>query len=207
MNCARIKYAIWMILGGIILVCGLQYTIQYQAQQQLQKQLAEKVIRFHVLANSDTPEDQALKLCVRDAIGSYVQNELPETESKGACRELMLAHLEDIEEVASDVICDKGYSYEVTASLTDCEFPTKTYGDYTFPAGTYEALRVVIGEGAGANWWCVMYPNMCFENSIYEVVDDNAKEALRKVLDEEEYEAVFSSGKYEIRLRFLEWFK
>ena len=67
-------------------------------------------------------------------------------------------------------------------------------------------MQVVIGDGAGENWWCVLYPNMCFENSVYEVVDENAKEALREVLDKEEYEAVLASGKYEIRFRFLEWF-
>lgn len=105
------------------------------------------------------------------------------------------------------MIAAEGYTYEVRASLAECEFPTKTYGAYTFPAGIYEALRVVIGEGEGANWWCVMYPNMCFENSMYEVIDEKAEKALRKVLDEEEYEAVLSSGKYEIRFRFLEWFR
>ena len=83
----------------------------------------------------------------------------------------------------------------------------KTYGAYTFPAGRYEALRVTIGEGAGENWWCVLYPNMCFENSMYEVVDERGEKALREVLDEKEYEAVLKEGNYQIRLRILDFFR
>lgn len=193
-------------IAMMFLVNGMVYKVQYE-KQQLQQQLAEKVIRFHVLANSDGAEDQQLKLSVRDAIGSYMQEELLQVEDKAACEKLIEERLEEIEQVAESVITSAGYSYEVAACLTECEFPVKTYGEYTFPAGNYEALRVTIGEGKGANWWCVMYPNMCFENSMYEVVDENAKKALREVLDEEEYEAVFASGKYEIRFRFLEWFR
>lgn len=193
-------------LMGTALSSGILYGVQYQQQKQLQEQLAEKVIRFHVLANSDSEEDQALKLLVRDAIGGYMQ-ELPVAEDKAACEAILVERIDEIEQVAEEVIENEGYSYEVAACLTECDFPVKTYGEYTFPAGTYEALRVTIGAGEGANWWCVMYPNMCFENSMYEVVDENAKKALREVLDEEEYEAVLASGKYEIRFRLLDFFR
>lgn len=188
-----------------VLVSGIFYGVRYRQQNQLQKQLAEKVIRFHVLANSDREEDQALKLLVRDAIGGYMQT-LPAASDKESCEAMILERIPQIEQTAEQIIFENGYDYSVTACLTNCDFPVKTYGEYTFPAGNYEALRVTIGDGEGANWWCVMYPNMCFKNSIYEVVDEHAKKALREVLDEEEYQAVLSSGKYEIRLRFLEWF-
>lgn len=199
--------AMFSIVAFTIIISVSVYWKQYQKQHQLQQQLAEKVIRFHVLANSDSEEDQALKLLVRDAIGSYMQEEVKTAQNKAECEALINEHLIEIEQVAAEVIVNEGYSYEVSACLTDCDFPVKTYGEYTFPAGTYDALRVTIGAGEGANWWCVMYPNMCFENSMYEVVDENAKEALREVLDEEEYEAVLASGEYEVRFRFLEWFR
>lgn len=82
-------------------------------------------------------------------------------------------------------------------------FPGKTYGDYTFPEGNYEALEITLGDGAGHNWWCVLYPNMCFRGSVYEVVEDEAKENLKEVLTPDEYESIFDSGKYEIKLKSL----
>lgn len=200
----------WGVIGLSLFLLGVNgviYKVQYDKQFRIQQQLAEKVLRFHVLANSNSEKDQALKICVRDAIGEYMQEQLEGEMDKEASKERIAAHLVDIEAIAEEIVAQEGCSYEVTAQLTQCDFPVKTYGAYTFPAGEYEALQVVIGEGAGENWWCVLYPNMCFENSVYEVVDENAKEALRKVLNQEEYEAVLSSGNYEIRFRFLEWFR
>ena len=134
--------------------------MQYGKNQRIQGQIAGKVLRFHVLANSDT-------------------------------------------ETAQAVVREAGYGYEVHAAIEETDFPSKTYGKFTFPAGKYEALRVVIGEGAGHNWWCVMYPNMCFEGSMYEVVDESAGEELKKVLSKEEYRAVLEEENYEVRCRYL----
>lgn len=194
-------FVVFLFVASVVI-----YKVQYDRQVLLQQQLAEKVLRFHVLANSNSREDQELKLLVRDTIGGYMQENLPSVVDKEESKKVIAAHLSEIEAIAEDTIVKKGYDYKVRARLTECDFPVKTYGDYIFPAGTYEALQVVIGDGAGENWWCVLYPNMCFENSVYEVVDENAKEALREVLDKEEYESVLASGKYEIRFRFLEWF-
>ena len=113
------------------------------------------------------------------------------------------AHLPEITETAQAVVREAGYGYEVHAAIEETDFPSKTYGKFTFPAGKYEALRVVIGEGAGHNWWCVMYPNMCFEGSMYEVVDESAGEELKKVLSKEEYRAVLEEENYEVRCRYL----
>ena len=197
------RYIIMGVLLFLFVSTGAWYTRQYYLQQQL----AEKVLRFHVLANSDSMEDQQLKLEVRDAIGGYMQERMAMAVSKEACKAMVTEHLSDIEQVAGAVVKEAGFSYEVHAELTNCEFPVKAYGAYTFPAGNYEALRVTIGDGNGQNWWCVMYPNMCFENSVYEVVDEKAEESLRAVLDEAEYQAVLNSGTYEVRFRFLEWFR
>lgn len=201
---SRKKITKYIGIGAILLLVVLA-GIRYVGAYQLQRQLAEKVLRFHVLANSDSKEDQSLKLSVRDAIGGYMKEQMGQMTSKQECEAFVSRELPEIERVAEQVVKEAGYSYEVHVKLTKCEFPIKTYGAYTFPAGEYDALRVTIGEGTGKNWWCVMYPNMCFVNSMYEVVDENSKEALRAVLDEAEYEAVLGSGEYEIRWRILEW--
>lgn len=91
--------------------------------------------------------------------------------------------------------------------LTDTDFPVKTYGAYTFPAGNYEALEIVIGAGKGHNWWCVMYPNMCFSDTMYEVIDEDARSSLKRVLSEDEYQQVLASGDYQVKFKSFEILK
>lgn len=197
------RKVIWYILVAMSLSLTGLLGMQYMRKQQIQQGIAEKVLRFHVIANSDSPADQALKLKVRDAVGAKMGRILAAADSRGECEAIVTEHLADIEQIAEKVIGEEGYDYQVSAVVGEVSFPVKTYGNYTFPAGTYEALEVVIGEGVGQNWWCVMYPNMCFSGSVYEVVDADAKEALEEVLSEAEYAEVFSSGDYEIKFRYL----
>lgn len=200
------KITAYIIMG--VILCTIATTgLLWCRQQLMQRQLAEKVLRFHVLANSDSVEDQKLKLQVRDAIGGYMQEKMQNQESKADCERFVSEKMPEMEALARQVIEDAGFSYEVRAELTECVFPVKTYGAYTFPAGNYDALRVTIGEGKGQNWWCVMYPNMCFENSMYEVVDKKSEEKLRAVLDDAEYRMVLETGNYEVRFWLLELFK
>lgn len=194
---------VWYILVGMNLVLLLLLGLQYGRNLRMQEDIAGKVLRFHVLANSDSKEDQALKLAVRDAVGAEMSEVLAGAKDRAACEKIINANLNRITTTAERVVAEWGYDYKVEAALEEVDFPVKTYGDYTFPAGKYEALRVVIGEGEGHNWWCVMYPNMCFSGSVYEVVDEEAEEKLREVLTEEEYEDVLSSGDYEVRLKCL----
>ena len=128
---------------------------------------------------------------------------LSDVQDRAACEQVVEAHLPEITETAQAVVREAGYGYEVHAAIEETDFPSKTYGKFTFPAGKYEALRVVIGEGEGHNWWCVMYPNMCFEGSMYEVVDESAGEELKKVLSKEEYRAVLEEENYKVRCRYL----
>ena len=102
-------------------------------------------------------------------------------------------------------MCIRDSSYDADATLSSCYFPVKTYGDMIFPAGEYEALKVNLGKSAGKNWWCVMYPNMCFSDSMYEVVDKEAGEKLREVLTTEEYEKVLAEGDYQVRMKYFSW--
>ena len=172
-----------------------------------ENRISDKVLRFHVLANSDSEADQNLKLAVRDAVGSFMQEKLTDVENLEECELVVRQSLGEIEEAAAETIAENGYDYDVTAELEHTLFPVKNYGSYTFPAGDYEALRIVIGEGNGHNWWCVLYPNMCFRGSVYEVVEDEAKENLKEVLTPDEYESIFDSGKYEIKLKILDIFR
>lgn len=199
------KKIVWYILAGTGVVLTVLTGYQYEKRQVLQQSIADKVLRFHVIANSDAKEDQELKLAVRNAVGAKMQEKLNGVTDKGRCEEIITASMDEIVETAEEVVAGAGYEYEVEAYLSDTDFPMKTYGDYTFPAGEYEALKLVIGSGNGHNWWCVMYPNMCFSGSVYEVVDEEAGESLREVLSAEEYEKVLSLGDYEVRFKYLKF--
>ena len=170
--------------------------------EQLLHDMSQKVLRFHVLANSDEERDQDLKLKVRDAVGSFMAEQLKNADTIEQSRQIVNSNLEEICAQAQNVVEQEGYDYPVSAALVRTDFPEKTYGQYTFPAGNYEALRVVIGEGEGHNWWCVMYPNLCFSGSMYRV-DEASGETLRQVLTEEEYRAVMEEGNYKVRFKIL----
>ena len=126
-----------------------------------QEELADKVVRLHVLANSDSEEDQALKLQVRDAVLERAEDLLAQTSSRAEAEGKLRGQLLEFERLAESVIREAGYDYEVTAELTDTEFPTREYEGFTLPAGEYLALRILIGEAAGRNWWCVVFPPLC----------------------------------------------
>ena len=194
------------LIEGLFLLLGLSTLflgMEYIKRQQMQQEIAEKVVRFHVIANSDTKEDQALKLKVRDAVGGYMSEKLHGVTSKKECLAVISENEAKIQKTAEQVVAQEGYDYPVETFVKEVKFPVKSYGEYTFPAGNYEALEVVIGAGCGHNWWCVMYPNMCFSGSVYEVVEEDAKEALEEVLSPEEYEEVLSSGNYKVQFKYL----
>ena len=128
---------------------------------QEQRELADSVIRFHVIANSDSQEDQALKLRVRDEVLAQAERFYPEHATLSEARSALEEHLDDLAQAGQAVVNETGYDYQVTAELTNCWFPTKEYEGFALPAGNYNALRIVIGEGKGQNWWCVAFPPLC----------------------------------------------
>ena len=201
----RRRMLCYMGMGAALLL--LLFTgIRYGKNWELQQELSGKILRFHVLANSDTQEDQALKYQVRDAVGEKVGGLLAGIDNKEESREVIIRHMDEILDTAGAAVAEAGYGYTVEAFLAEVEFPEKAYGAYTFPAGRYEALEVVIGAGEGANWWCVMYPNLCFSGSVYEVTEEG-EESLREVLSPEEYQAVLQAGDYQVRFKFLDFLK
>ena len=126
-----------------------------------QRDLADRVVRLHVLANSDSEEDQALKLLVRDAVLERATALLEQTESRAEAEALLRESLPELETIAEETVRANGHSYAVTAELEDTSFPTKEYDGFSLPAGEYLALRILIGEGVGQNWWCVVFPPLC----------------------------------------------
>lgn len=157
----------------------------------IQQGIAAEILRFHVIANSDSEEDQALKLKVRDAVVNYMEVLLGDAGDIEETKSLVKAHMADIEKRAAAVIEEEGYTYPARAELTECYFPRKSYGDCTFPAGRYQALRLCIGKAEGRNWWCVLFPNLCFVDSVHAVLPREQKQQLKNVLTEEEYESLF----------------
>lgn len=186
------------VLAGILISIVVTGFVVNARQSRMQQNLAEEVFRFHVLANSDSEEDQALKMQVKEAVLSYMKEEIPESDSVETTKEWARGHLNAIVNLAEAVIREEGYAYEVMAEVTTCDFPDKTYGDITFPSGTYEALRIEIGEAEGQNWWCVLYPNLCFMDAVHAVVPEKGKKDLKKVLDDDTYEMVTATSRFKI---------
>ncbi len=184
-----------LLAAAVVFVCGLMYLYGKVTEgQQMQEDIARQVIRLHVVANSDSEEDQKLKLEVKEQIVSLLREELKEDSTVAMAQQTLRSHLEDVEETAKSYIQEKGYDYEVDAQLGTCYFPVKQYGDMTFPAGEYKALKVNIGSHEGKNWWCVMYPTLCFVDSTYQIVPEESKEKLKQNLTDEEYESLLSGG-------------
>lgn len=186
------------VLAGILISLVVTGIVVNAKQSQMQQELAEEVFRFHVLANSDSKEDQALKMQVKEAVIAYMKEEIPCSDSVETTKDWARSHLDAIVNLAEAVIMEEGYAYEVMAEVTTCDFPEKTYGDITFPAGEYEALRIEIGEAKGQNWWCVLYPNLCFIDAVHAVVPEEGKKDLKKVLEEDTYEMVTATTRFRI---------
>ena len=181
-----------------------------QQDENMAAALSPEILRFHVLANSNTDEDQALKLEVKSLLIETINRELPEHAGKKETCTYIETHSSELEELAETYMKNAGYDYPATVALTNCYFPTKAYGDIVLPCGNYDAAEVVLGDGRGRNWWCVLYPQLCFVNASYGVMPDASKALLLEALTPEEYAAVldkrnelFSSGP-EIRFKFLE---
>lgn len=166
----------------------------------LQQGISHKIIRFHVIANSDSDADQALKLKVKEAVVNYTAELLCNSKSISETEDLLSSHTNDIISIANNVISENDYDYPVTAEITDTYFPTKSYGSYTFPPGTYRAFQIKIGEAKGKNWWCVLYPPLCFIDISHGTVNPESEELLKETLTTDEFQAV--SDEYTVKYRF-----
>ena len=164
--------------------------------------LSNGVFRLHVIANSDSDEDQALKLKVRDALINYMNSISSNCSTKEEAINLALEHQDDFKNIAKQTILENGYNYDVKININNFYFPTKNYGDISLPAGNYDALRVEIGKAEGQNWWCVMFPSLCFIDLNNGIVDTEAKENLKENLEEESYDVISDKSNTEIKFKF-----
>lgn len=176
--------------------------------RQKQQRIAEQIIRFHVIANSDSDKDQALKLTVKSVLVDELSSCLRDAASIEEARKIISDRLEDISLLAKDTITAQGFSYPVRVSLEESYFPLRLYGEYAFPPGYYEALRVEIGEAKGKNWWCVVFPPLCFVDESYSLVDEESGQKLKYLLTEEDYESL-KAKKIPVKIKFklLEFIK
>ncbi len=200
------KVKIVIILSFLLFIyttiCALSYA------QDISTDIANSVFRLHVIANSDSKEDQDLKYKVRDVLISYMKEICANCTNKQQAIELVRNHQNEFKQIALDIIKENGFSYNVNINIGNFEFPTKNYGDISLPAGYYDALRVEIGEAKGQNWWCVMFPPLCFVDITSGIVPEESKETLENNLSEEEFALVSNDSKPQIQFKFklLEFF-
>lgn len=197
------------ILILIILFSIYTFICAYSYVNAVSENLSNSVFRLHVIANSDTQEDQNLKYIVRDKLIEYMNTLNESNSSKEEVIKIAQDNLKNFKQIAENTIREQGYSYPVEVEIGNFEFPTKTYGDISFPAGYYDALRVKIGKAKGKNWWCVMFPPLCFVDVTTGIVPDNSKDDLKQNLSNEEYKIISDTESSDITLKFklIEFFE
>ena len=189
-------FVILTLLSIFILISAISYV------DAVSNNIADSVFRLHVIANSDSEEDQKLKLKVRDELLSYMNIISKDSTNKQEAMKIANEHKKEFKQIAEKVIKENGYDYTVNVQVGKADFPTKYYGDITLPAGTYDALKVKIGEAKGQNWWCVMFPPLCFVDVSTGIVPDNSKQELKQSLDDEEYDLISKTDDNEISFKF-----
>ena len=188
-------YKKWVDRSVIVFLVFLLFinVLYIRGEVEALEKRGENLIRFHVMANSDSPEDQELKLKVRDKVIDAMSGDLEISKNADETRDILINNLDKIKAVAEEEIYKNGQNYGVRVYLGEYKFPTKRYGSVVFPAGRYEALRVEIGDAGGQNWWCVMFPPLCFVDVKHGLTDEKTKKELEKSLTAEEYYLVYSS--------------
>ena len=186
------------LLTAALVTCIALWQGEAAAQADMQGQLAEEIIRFHVIANSDSEEDQSLKLKVRDEIADYLKKEMPEYINIEETAMWLREHTGEMEAAGRKALKRAGADQPVNAAVISCWFEDRTYGSMYFPAGNYETLRVEIGAAEGHNWWCVLYPGMCFRDAVNVVYPDGSSDKIGNVLTEKEYSGVTATSDFKI---------
>lgn len=190
-----------LLFLSLLLVTESPRYLQDKSTSTIQQQIATQVLRFHIRANSDTVADQQKKLRIKQSLLEWLTPILSENTSKSETIQCIRKNLPDIRKEATRMAAPE----PVTVTLQKEWFPEKTYGTCTFPEGIYDALRVDIGQAKGHNWWCVLYPSLCFADAMEPSMTEEGEEKLQQVLDEDAYDLLLHPQKLKIRFR-LEFF-
>lgn len=194
----KVKYSILILflLFLYVMISAFSYV------EAVSNDLADSVFRLHVIANSDSKEDQDLKYIVRDNVLAYMNGICKGASSKEEAMKIANEHMDEFRQIALNTIHENGFDYDVTVEIGNFSFPTKTYGDISLPSGYYDALRIKIGEASGQNWWCVMFPPLCFVDVSSGIVPDESKEVMKKDLSDEEFSLISNEENSEISFKF-----
>lgn len=190
-----------IVFISLISISSLFFLHSNQSDK-VQESLSKSVIRFHVRANSDTLIDQSLKMQVKEEVVNYMNTNSKNFTSLEDAKNFITAHDEQIKEIACRVIQEHGFSYLVKSEFDTQDFPQKTYGDITFPSGNYLSYTLNIGSGEGHNWWCVLYPPLCFVDASTGVLPDSSKDLLKENISQEDYSYV-SENETVFRFKYL----
>ena len=187
--------------------------LSFNYSKAVSSNLSDSVFRLHIIANSDSSADQELKLKVRDKIIEYMNTLTSNSSDKKDVISMVNNHLDSFKEIALNTIKENGYNYDVNIEIGNFHFPTKSYGDISFPAGNYDALKIEIGDAIGQNWWCVLFPPLCFVNSSTGVVPDDSKNTLKENINSESYEIISegnnsndNTSDIKIKFKIIEFF-
>ncbi len=200
------KFKKILLLVSLLFIYILIFFISYATT--VTSDLSNSVFRLHVIANSNSEEDQNLKYLVRDSLLNYMSSICENISTKEEAMELAKNNIQKFQEIAESVIIENGYDYSVCVEVGNYSFPTKKYGDISLPAGLYDALRVKIGSASGENWWCVMFPSLCFVDVSNGYVPAVSKQNLQDSLLPEEYNLISSNNmNFKIKFKLIELFE
>ncbi len=193
------KFKRFILVSDLLIIYVCMSAVSYT--HAVTTDIADSVFRLHVIANSNSDEDQNLKYIVRDKVIEYMSSISQNASSKEEVIKIAKANLDKIQAIASQTIRENGYTYSVNVEVGNFSFPSKRYGDITLPPGYYDALRIKIGKAEGQNWWCVMFPPLCFVDVTSGVVPDESKEIMKENLSKEEFDLI-SKNSNEVKVKF-----
>ncbi len=204
-NIKERQYIILSILIGIIITIAVELEVY---GREMVKEISEEVIRFHVLANSNAEEDQILKLKVKDKVLEKFRGDIEGFKNREDGLEKFNRKTEEIEKYVRTIIEDEGYEYEVKVYVGKSYFPTKIYGDVTLPKGEYTSLKIEIGESVGENWWCIMFPPLCYVDETVDREEIIKNEELRKIIGDDNYKIITKDSiSYVMKFKIIEMFQ
>lgn len=195
-----------MKLSKIIIILFLLFIYTsicaYSYAQTISNDISNNIFRLHIIANSNSEEDQNLKYKIRDNIISYMNLICKDCKTKNDALIIAKENIDIFKKIALDTIKENGFNYNVSVELGTFDFPTKDYGTISIPSGTYDALRIKIENAEGQNWWCVMFPSLCFIEPTSATFEPESSELLQDNMSNETFNVITKTSKPELKLKF-----